>query len=315
MLILVGADKCGKTTLAEELVNKLLPGWGYKHHGVPPVDPYSYFGWFLSYARSDVIVDRLHPCEVAYGLTYRGESKLSKHEERLLNLAAMAQGARVIWLYDDVEAIENRWDVGEPFDVARVGTLQDHYDGVMKASPLKWYKHKLTDLIDLKTKAPTPTLKLILEEEKGIIDWVSTIPAPNVGWGNIEPGGFIVVGQAPSFFKKEGELKPRGPFCWGFSGDFLWDKLDEAKINWTKGYYTNANAHTIATFNELIFSVQPRLLVSLGEDAKKLISSIPREWGVEMLELTHPSHERRFNLNTPSAGWDDLSKTMLGQFK
>lgn len=306
ILVLVGPDKCGKTTLAATLIKDLLPGYAYKHHGVPPVEPYSYFGWFLHYARPDVVVDRLHYCELAYGLTYRGVSKLSDHEWRLLELAALAHRAQVIWLDDDAASIRSRWDDKETFDAARLEQLQTSYEIARSRSSLKWHKHSLTDLLTCHGKGhwkPTKALNSILNQELANLAVAELLPAPNVGWGNTEPGGFLVIGESPSFYKKEGDIRPRGPFCWGFSGDHLWQTIDQLGIDWSKGYYTNSNA--FENFEaDLVEIINPKVVITLGKRAE---AAYPK--GVAM---SHPHFDRRFK--THSDDWAEELKTVLSEF-
>lgn len=320
MIILCGADKCGKTTLAMQLVSKLLPGWAYRHFGVPPVDPYSYFGWFTHYSRSRVVVDRLHMCEYAYGMTYRGESKLSDHEVRLLDLACLAQRARVIWLRDDEASIRARWNDDEPFDPARLESLQSNYAKARARSPLTWYEYSLPDLLNPKTLKPTAALERLIDEELEESDIANMLPPPNIGWGRTGGDGFLIMGDAPSFRRCEGDLRPGGPFCWGFSSDYLWKAIDDNKIDWTRGYYTNQSSFddTILA-SDAFATINPKKVLLLGNTASIFYDDLTKKWpnelptGDNVLQIAHPHYFKRFH--SKSEDWSRELGHFLKEFK
>lgn len=131
MIIIEGADKTGKTALAQALASQ-LPEWKPAHFGVPKGSVVEYHLDGIEAVGSKSIVDRLHWSEYAYGLTYRGvcgydEVAWDGFEEMLVGM-----NATVILMTDSVDRIQKRWRAGgEPFDVEKVMELVNHFEDLV----------------------------------------------------------------------------------------------------------------------------------------------------------------------------------------
>lgn len=109
IITLEGADYTGKTTLANELV-KL--GFAYRHEGPPETtDLFTHYTSLLMGVQpgQDVVFDRLHLGELAYGPAMRGRSLISTYQARLLNRLLFARGGILVLCTAAPAAIISGW--------------------------------------------------------------------------------------------------------------------------------------------------------------------------------------------------------------
>lgn len=107
--VLEGCDNTGKTTLAQELV-KL--GFEYRHEGPPATaDLFTHYTSLLMGVKpdQDVVFDRLHLGELAYGPAMRGKSLISIYQARLLNRLLFARGGMLVLCTAPPAAIISGW--------------------------------------------------------------------------------------------------------------------------------------------------------------------------------------------------------------
>lgn len=262
MIILEGPDRCGKTTVANALLD-LLPGWSYKHHTVPPFSPFAYHGQFMSSARGDYIVDRLHWSEYAYGWTYRTGSGYSPNEFRIMDLLCMAQRAIVVTLTDTAEGISSRWGSDEHFDACGIEQLIERFDMLYHGTsdPQSMVERiepaPLNSYVDERGR-PTKDLYVLASMEKnryGYVPWHT----PSVGMGRHRKAGFLVVGEKPFYSRELNMALPFGP------SDPLWDCVDRSGVPWEQGYYTTRSAFSEESYKDFVRETRPKFTVLIGK--------------------------------------------------
>lgn len=313
MIILEGMDRCGKSTVARAL-RELLPGWSYRHHTKPPMDPFGYFAQFIADSHPRVIVDRFHWSEPAYGKTYRHGSGLTKSQWRTLELMCLGQNAQIIYMYDHVESIKARWDDSEMFPAEPLNQLCLEYATIKAASKVANYSYTLPDLIDAKGR-PTERLEAIAAAERfGVARRQKYQLPPSIAYG--AHGGFMIVGESPSERELEKSPDVQAPFKSGPASEVLWKALDDHSIAWWNGHYTNASEFTVEGFKEYAEWVDPTKIVLLGNVAQKLMPEsqraaphVPR-----VIHLAHPAYVKRFQ-NEMVEGWSTILADHLSPWK
>ena len=306
MIILEGPDRCGKTTVAKAL-RKLLPHWSYRHHTNPwsvGCRPFPYFSWFVAYAPCNVIVDRCHLSEWAYGYTYRDGKGMTDHEWRLLELAFLSRGAQVLALDDRVQDVRQRWGKGEmyPFDLTQQQNLRSHYGQAYRETVLPIGHWRLPELLKY-------THSIAQDAELQAIKLQNTLPVATLGTGFTGPGGYVVVVDTPGLTEPEGNAAGF-PLDRGFASDFWWSALDEVGVDWGKGYFTNASAfRDVRALNDTLEVLRPRTVLCLGNNATKLTI---RAWRrpQSVVSVEHPSHVRRFHRHNHDAWQDEICQCL-----
>ncbi len=314
MLILEGLDRCGKTSVAMAL-RKILPGWAYSHQTKPPVRAYHYFNWKIAHARPRMITDRLHFSDVAYGLETRGETGLTQHEWRLTELACLALRAQVLYLYDDLERVRSRWSANEMWPWEVMEAVEQNYQALLNshvscgvanngqamesATYFTRLPVKMHNMRDLLTRAGSPTdllMEIAAEAEQEA--WhAKQFDSPACGLGYLGPGGFLILGEAPSdSVHTDGNLGPAYPWDRGPAAEWLWQALDLADVNWAMGYFTNAQTvGSPEALGQLVKRLQPKVIISLGNLAHDQAGRCNPPNNPEWISLHHPQWERRFN--------------------
>jgi hypothetical protein len=119
IIVIEGADGCGKTTLAEKL-KEVFPGSKYIHatwsreldcrmleyHMGILSDAY----WFIQETNLPVIIDRLWLSEAVYAQVFRSGSKYPKESRLFDYLIEKIGGINIICLADDLQAHADRFD-------------------------------------------------------------------------------------------------------------------------------------------------------------------------------------------------------------
>jgi hypothetical protein len=282
----MGLDRCGKSTVAQAL-SELLPSWYRYHNTRPCIDPFLHFSRFLTSARLNGIVDRLHWCEIAYGNAWRGKTDMTDRQFKIIELMCMTQNVKVIYMYDSLENIKSRWSDDEMYDFGIMADVAKWYDVAIAKSRLHVSAFRLPDLVQ--DGKPTTALREMAEIERYQAEQVDDM-SPSLGYGS--KYGFVIVGDSPN-----NELVPSGgvfaPWIYGDSSDYLWHAIESNDIEWERGFYTNASSYGFdgEKFNyHMKRVVQPGKIVALGNVAKKLCedAKLPYEQSV------HPAFLKRF---------------------
>jgi hypothetical protein len=304
MILLEGSDRVGKTTVAKAL-RDLLPSWSYRHHTKPPCDTYDYFARFLTETHPRVIVDRMHWSNFTYGHVYGDQSRLTDHQWRVLELAYLGRRAVVLYMYDELDNIKSRWGADEmyKFDEAKWVELLQRYswladgcrmDGKLTVLPV--VKAKLPELVNLTDGKPKQLLKSIAAAAEANARHLAGWPPPSMGYGNTEPGGFLVIGEKPSYAKFD---SPNFPLDMGPACEWFWRAVDAVKLRWWEGYYTNASSfRSVGDFACFVHWLKPAKVLALGGVASKLVTQgccFTGTWPTcEVATISHPGFARRF---------------------
>jgi hypothetical protein len=292
VIILVGPDGCGKSTVAEEL-RKLLPGWSYRHHDRPAVDPYTFYSPFIAYANPRVIVDRFYLCNRVYGPTYQNQPIIGDHQWRILELMSLSRLAQVIYLTDSVEAIKSRWDGDKRFDPEKMGQIKSLYDDQFEngGTTLPRVRGTLMDFVPC-----GELLVKICAAEKQNAQFADRLLQPSLGCGRPKCNGFMIVGEGLSEYQINKNPQVQAPFCGGPASELLWDAIDEGDIRWDQGYYTNAaDFSTAAEFTHYVGDlIQPTTLITIGNRADNLVSKSVLDKEMNVVRMRHPMYVRRF---------------------
>lgn len=318
MILLEGSDRVGKGTVAKAL-RSLLPNWSYRHHTKPPVDSYTYFSWFLADTHANVVVDRLHWSDYAYGHTYCGGMALTEHQWRLIELALMSRQTIVLHMTDDAAGIKSRWGKDEMYDVGPLNQLLDRYHSLAERcstpySRLPVVTAKLPQLVDLSSGEPTDSLRSIAQHAHATSIKTQSMLPPSLGIGSANPQ-FMVLGEAPCNQQFLGVECARLPLDFGPAAEFFWRALDELEIRWELGYYTNASVFSderaLATY---VNRLSPSMLLCLGEVAHDLVCRAVKSsllfHDVRVGAVHHPMYVKRFRHKQFGAWRDELGETL-----
>lgn len=141
MLILEGSDLVGKTTLAKQLTKRL---WDarmphvYSHFSRLP-DAFDRYWGYVERASRDVVQDRYHMSEIAYGvgrgdLGRLGDNTLTPERYRLVDAHIRAMGAYTVVLYSsEPQLLRDRYEreqAREMYDIDLVLRVNAWYEGV-----------------------------------------------------------------------------------------------------------------------------------------------------------------------------------------
>jgi hypothetical protein len=304
MLILEGLDRTGKSTMAKHL-RTVLKGWGYRQHTKPPLPPFEYFSTLVAFARPQVLVDRLHWSEQAYANTYRDGPDLEPWRWRFLELALMAQQARILLMMDDPERIISRWSKNEMHAETGVIAAHEEFRRLIQrmSSPYVSYvsatagtlTHFLGDEPDTNPHYTSGFYDLVDDEVDRCLV-AQALPPPHVGIGHTGGGGFLLLGEAINYEAHLSSPIPGLPWDRGPASECLWQSLEDVKVKWWMGYYTNAGSFSHPEqFEHLVDDqVRPRRVVALGEKAQKFLNACRLGSIVEVTAIEHPSYIARF---------------------
>lgn len=279
IIILEGENKCGKTTLANHLVEK--HGFNYVKCSQPKGDPYVEYMEILKNISGDTVIDRFLYGETVYGPIYRGKSMIDDHKMRNIELKTMTMNACLIYCHDKAENIAKRFDAEkEEFAVkTKIRKALKLYEKTINKAILPVVFHQMMTPHDLyKTKKIDKLVKRMkdMEREK----YISVI-------GNTFNPGYIFVGEKRNdrqSYKQVGQ-----PFDFGPSSRFLFEKLKKAKVDLRKCAFVNADSHEMASF--IVFRAKKTTrIIALGKKADETLNII----GLKHDKLNHPQFENRF---------------------
>jgi hypothetical protein len=310
-ILIEGPDRCGKTTVSHAL-QRLLPGWSYKHHGVPPsgCSVYQYHGWGLVDAHAQQIIDRLHWSEVAYGMTYRRECGYQFWQWRAIELALLSRATTVLHLTDEPGSILSRWK-NEPNDCTKISELTGRFNDIAAnrsawVSALPRETARLSDLIQ--DGQPTDRLTSIASQARASSVYTARQFPASIGTGSLRPE-FLVLGEAPSGRPLNGD--PGFALACGPSCEWFWRAMDDAGIPWWRGYYTNASAfEDECEFERFVRDLEPNVVLTLGARAYRLAARASTGANIQYVE--HPSFVRRFKHNQYDAWSAAIKQAITG---
>lgn len=290
MIIVEGTDRVGKTTVCRVLKD-MLPHWSYRHHGVPKGSAFQFHARFVADSRSEVIVDRLHWSEFAYGHTYRGICDYSDHEWDMLELGLLAHPTHIILMHDVAESIATRYE-GEPFAIEKLQTLQHAFNQAAKISNIPCSDHTLPQLVKEDGK-PTPRLIQIVDaysSTRGL-----SLP-PSMSYGRRSPSA-LFIGDGRDLDLTKSDLT--FPFCEEDESGFFWATMGESCMPLEQYHFTSCrhfpwrdSQYHNRPFDKYISELRPQCIVTLGNLASQLVDSLPPTWRI--MRTWHPRTVKQY---------------------
>jgi hypothetical protein len=297
-IIIEGADKTGKTTLSNAIIEKF--GSKYVHFGKPKKHPATEYAEYALENNGNLVLDRFYLGELVYGPLLRGKAGIDDVEfatiERILRKkqailiqtttnSALANKRLLVSTQDEaVNTTQNKL-AAEGFRlVGATSNIQHHilYDG-------STYEN-LAELLE-----KLAVLRAIVEPNQAKINKVCT------GIGTPVGRKIVFVGEAVN--KKVTWLNL--PFDRGFSSKFLLDSFKAAGVPENKVYLCNADKLKKAEVDFL--RNDPTVFVALGKKAEAKL----KELNVSCYALPHPQWVKRFHWQTKDEYAKDIKSILV----
>ena len=133
-IVLEGADKTGKTTLAKE-IEKI--GYTRIHSAYNPthIDIFQHYVSLIENTNLPCVFDRIFISEVAYGNVFRGYSRLDTEEVTYLLKLLSIKGCIILYLKENIETMMNRLSSAaghQIFSPEQLIDLTEEYDKCMR---------------------------------------------------------------------------------------------------------------------------------------------------------------------------------------
>jgi thymidylate kinase len=287
LIIIEGADKTGKTTLAKRLCERLK--YDYAHFGAPGKNPAQEYANFLQTIERPVVCDRFLYGEQVYGPLLRGKTLITELQLKTLERLSRSKGAILIHACTPYLTVSERLK----------------RDGDNMITPEQNY-HAYFDFERIISKANIPILKYqaansnsaddFIDEVRSVIEAarLQAITASTVctGIGTILGPKIVFVGE-----KLNDKVTWLGlPFDNGSSSQYLLECMRKANIDEKQVYLVNANTLTSEEVLFLRFNGCARF-IALGNVASRRLL----ELGVIHAGLPHPQYWKRFKSNDKAA--------------
>lgn len=282
LVIIEGADKTGKTTLAKKIVEKF--GYSYAHFAAPGPDPGREYADFLINLDKPTVCDRFYIGEQVYGPLLRGKSVISNLQKATIERLCRYRGAILIWANTPIEVAQERLAKSKEEDVT------------LKENESAWYMFR--DIIKEIPITPmcaydssrTGALEKILSELDPVINTMRQMSGLAryycSGIGTIFGNKMVVVGESIN----ERVTWVGKPFDRGVSSEFLYSCMREANIPESRLYVCNADK---LTTEEAMFirqgDTEPWL--ALGEKAHQRLTDMM----ISHVWIPHPQYWKRFH--------------------
>ena len=270
--LLEGADGTGKTTLAGALQQKYSAK--YRHFSVPDEHPIAYWmknglGEYPG-GSNNVVIDRLHLSEEAYGTVYRGGSGLTDHQFWLLEGWLWARNTVLVMCeaeWADMQANQEKAESQIYHDDKQEAVAEQFRSLVHKTSlPLIFYNYKADDL-KLRRARVGPSRYASIEYFMGLDGRINYV---DDGIGSLNPQMWLV-GDRSNPLEWAISDQFRVAFQ-GSAGDFLRRGLAGA-MEWSAVHISNSRDENGA-LRDLAGkwgSLGTPLIVALGVDAHKAL--------------------------------------------
>jgi len=283
-IIIEGADKTGKTTLANAIVKKF--GSKYVHFGKPTKYPATEYAEYALSTNGNVVLDRFYLGELVYGPLLRGKCGITPLEFVTLERILRLKQAIFIQTTTDVVLANKRLAVSTQHEA--VNDLQN--EKAVSGFSLLQDKSKLQHVIkyDGSTKE---NLANVLRQLSKLKDEVEknqkTIQKICTGIGTPVGPKIVFVGEAVN--KRVTWLNL--PFDKGVSSQFLFDSFQLAGVPENKVYICNADK---LTSTEVDFLTREKtVFVALGKKAEAKLKHLD----VPCYTAPHPQFVKRFQWN------------------
>lgn len=299
-IIIEGADKTGKTTLANAIVKKF--GFKYVHFGKPKKRAATEYAEYLLSTNEDQVCDRFHLGELVYGPIFRGGAAIDDVEfatiERLLRLKQTI----LIQTTTDVTLANKRLAVStqdEAVDSDQNQVAIRGFKQVIKRSNvqhiIKYDGSNYENLNEILRKLAA--LKVQIDDAQSVVSHFCT------GIGT--PVGKKIVFVGDEVNKNVTWLNL--PFDKGLSSEFLLDSMKKARVPERLVYICNSNTLTQREVN-FLQTTGKTLFIALGQKATIKLY----ELGVKHHSLPHPQYVKRFQWKNKGQYTKDLKSIVKG---
>lgn len=283
LIIIEGADKTGKTTLANAIVDKF--GCKYVHFGKPKKHPATeYAEYALSISPKDnLVLDRFYLGELVYGPLLRGKAGINDVEFATLERILRTKQAILIQTITDSALANKRLKVSTQDEAVNEDQNTKAARGFKELIGRSNLQHQF--LYDGSTYENLNVLLGQLESMKTIVERNQDI-IPKVCTGIGTPAGkkIILVGEKVN--KNVTWLNL--PFDRGFSSEFLLNSLKAAGVPEKMIYLCNSD--TINSHEVDFLTRDVTLFIALGKKAHEKLKFL----NVPHVELAHPQYVKRF---------------------
>lgn len=298
-IVIEGADKTGKTTLSNAIVEKF--GCKYVHFGKPKKRAATEYAEYLLSTNENQVCDRFHLGELVYGPIFRGGAAIDDVEfatiERLLRLkqailiqtttdVTLANKRLAVSTQDEaVDSDQNQVAIRGFREVINRSNVQHiiKYDGSTYAN----LHEVLEQLLDLRSD---------VELYQPIVRKVCT------GIGTPVGKKIVLVGDQVN--KNVTWLNL--PFDKGFSSQFLLDSMKAAGVPEKLVYIVNSN--TLTQEEADFLKLNDTLFIGLGQKASAKLYKL----GIKHKSLYHPQYFKRFHWKQKDQYAIDLQNAIKG---
>ncbi len=297
IIILEGPDGAGKTTLADELVDRY--GFNYQHQGPYPEIPgkgivRQNVEKILATAKQPTVFDRLHVGERVYGPVYRGTDRLGAHGHRAVDRYLAGRSAVLVVVLDDEHEIIKCWRARQSSEMYKDEdklreVCRRYSDGdlivtsYLPATMYRWRTGSTAERLMRWVRKNAPPLNR----------------GPGIGW--FKPGNVLVVGEQAG-----GDRSINAPFvddggCSAWFNQLLVDNhVPESELYWINAL-TLDGALTDARF---LRDLRPRAVIALGKWAQRWVDEVDVSYpldltGAKIYRYAHPQHHKRFKHKEP----------------
>jgi hypothetical protein len=267
-VVLEGADCTGKTSIAQDLVERF--GYRYHHEGPPPPGEkiFDRASRLLLAAHAPTVFDRLYLGEAVYGPILRGQAQLDFQQVKVLNRLAHGVGAILVLCQPAYEVSLAAWKSG-----AKAELLED--EATYKKVWAKYENYRQSNVFDFTAK--------LMQLPRHLLDPKPPFRLPDRYVGS-PTATFLVVGE-----------RSNGPFdlpfhAGGGSSLYLNECLaaagyQESELALVNAFRQDGMAETLARFPYTI---------ALGNDAFDACKAQGRSPGIK---VPHPAYWKRFHTN------------------
>jgi thymidylate kinase len=293
LVIIEGADKTGKTTLAKAIAGEL--GYEYVHFSTPKGPPADEYIDFLLALKRPTVCDRFHLGELVYGPLLRGKPGLTPLQLATIERVMRLQPTVVIHAVTDMKLANDRLVHSTEHEV--VNTEQNKAAARLfaevvpntNAGPVLRYNGVSQD-----------DIRSVIAEIRKLEVATGSLPA-YTGIGTVTGQRLVFVGE-----QVNQNVTWRGlPFDKGASSQFLLDVFAEAGVPEKAVYICNADKLTEDEAADL--DEGRTRFISLGKKADNKLAA----FGIPHKALPHPQWVKRFNFRQKDAYINDMRQACL----
>lgn len=277
LIVIEGADKTGKTTLAQEISTKL--GYEYHHFGAPGPNPADEYAEFLIALAKPTVCDRFYYGENVYGPLLRGKSLITPLQKIVIERLCRVKSGILIHARPPLDVVQHRMGMLGDKLITKAQNEKAYamFNHVLHKSTMPKYIYDSSQSKSLENFMKYITM--VLEEK------VKSHPIYS-GIGTIEGPRNIFVGDTVN-----NNVTWKGlPFDAGSSSKFLQECLDASLIPEDSIYMVNSNTVCIAEVQTWYEKNDKINVLALGNNASVRLNQL----GVKHTMVAHPSFWKRF---------------------